>query len=223
MEVVDNKTESTILEENTVEPDKQTDTIAVNGEDSLNRKYCIVIGSFKDSINALHLKDKMKKKNYEPEIRDTVFNLQDTMHRVIVASFDSFEDANAFKESNKNAFKDKNRPSDIWIRNPIPQDDKNTVQPPSVVVTVRGTKHGTSLWEDICNWLKKYWIVILIIALVIVLIVPIGVYSLLNTIYNPQEILIKWGKKRIIKWIIKRELKKILTAPFKWIKSKLIT
>jgi hypothetical protein len=218
MEVVGIESQSIISEEITIESEKQSN-IAINKDDSLNRRYCVVIGSFRDSINAQRLLDKMKKKSYEPEIRDTVFNLIDTMHRVVIASFDNFEDANAFIESNENTLKDKYRHSNIWIRNPVLQDDKNIV--PSKLSTddtfLSETKPDTSFWDAINNWMKNNWMPILIGVLILLVITGL-IMMLLHSILK-RFTLSYWIKRWIKRWVrlwMKRWMKQWLKDKFRY-------
>jgi hypothetical protein len=174
---------SRVSEEITVESNKQTDTIAVNEEDSLSRKYCIVIGSFRDSINALRLiKDKMRKEDYEPEIMDTVFNLQDTMHRVVVRSFDNFEEAEQYRDSIiKN-----DGPPDTWIRFPLENSNISSIENDTIVDfhidldASANSKNNIFNWALIWKYLKKILTVLLYIILILIaLLLIIGIIYLI--------------------------------------------
>ncbi len=73
----------------------------VEGEDGLRLKqYSVVIGSFQNSTNAYSLKERMEADGYKPVLARN----EQGMLRVIVASFDTRDEAATSRESIKNRY-----------------------------------------------------------------------------------------------------------------------
>ncbi len=88
---------------------KEVVTPVIPADSSKLRKYNIVIGSFVKQTNATSLKTKMEKEGYKAIIAQN----EKQMYRVIIASFDTKEDA----ITERNHFKSKFAPGfkDTWL------------------------------------------------------------------------------------------------------------
>jgi cell division protein FtsN len=106
----DDRTEVLTSEEISYESVRQEKLKPARGEDELGlKKYSVVIGSFKNRMNAYSLKERMTDEGYRPVIAENDLG----MLRVIVASFDSRADA----VRSRNSIKSKYAPNfqDAWL------------------------------------------------------------------------------------------------------------
>jgi cell division protein FtsN len=97
-------------EELSYESVKQEKVKPASGEDAAGlKRYSVVIGSFKNRVNAYSLKERMIEEGYRSVVAENDFG----MLRVIVASFDSKADATRSRD----ALKSKYAPNfhDAWI------------------------------------------------------------------------------------------------------------
>ncbi|MDR0698014.1 MAG: SPOR domain-containing protein [Tannerella sp.] len=97
-------------EEISYESVKQEKVKPASGEDAAGlKRYSVVIGSFKNRVNAYSLKERMIEEGYKSVVAENDFG----MLRVIVASFDSKADA----ARSRDALKSKYAPNfhDAWL------------------------------------------------------------------------------------------------------------
>ena len=103
-------TEVLTSEEVSYESVRQEKVNPTTGEDMSGlKRYCVVIGSFKNRTNAFSLKERMASEGYRPVVAENDFG----MLRVIVSSFDSRAEA----ARSRDAIKSKYNPNfqDAWL------------------------------------------------------------------------------------------------------------
>jgi hypothetical protein len=177
--VVEVKTPSADVDTIPFVAEKQTDESIVSDGDSLDWKYLVVVGSFKVKENAERWKEEMEKKDFRfARFQDTVLHSNDTLHRVLIAAFDSVEDAERFRDSNIVT-------SDIWIRNPtnIRNNVSDSGDASSLLVSVdENAGNNTSWWSKIVDFLKINWkIILFILGIILALLILIGLIYLFST------------------------------------------